>query len=272
MNVDAAIRKALEKLPADRFTSAQGFANALSDIGFRHGEPSSARPEDSARPWPASRTLPWAFLAVSAVALVVVGLALWTGRWSPSQAASEITRLSIVLPPGQAVTLRPAISHDGRTVAFTAGGASEPPRLYIKERDEFEWQPVAGTEGAEQPFFSPDDQSVAFFAGGRLFRWDRGGGAPQPLAEAPGPLGGTWGEGDTIVFVPVWNGGLYQVPASGGLSDAEALIIPDGQERYAFVYPRLVPGRNEVLFTAWGPEIAVWRLDLASGDRSVVVA
>jgi len=37
-NVDAAIRKALEKIPADRFTSSQDFAQALGDRGFRHGE------------------------------------------------------------------------------------------------------------------------------------------------------------------------------------------------------------------------------------------
>ena len=37
-NVDAAIRKALEKLPADRFTTAQDFAKALADSAFRHGE------------------------------------------------------------------------------------------------------------------------------------------------------------------------------------------------------------------------------------------
>ena len=37
-NVDAAIRKALERLPADRFTGAQNFSKALADPGFRHGE------------------------------------------------------------------------------------------------------------------------------------------------------------------------------------------------------------------------------------------
>ena len=131
---------------------------------------------------------------------------------------------------------------------------------------------MAGTEDAKLPFFSPDGQSVAFFARGRLFRWDRGGGAPQPLADAPSqPLGGTWGEDGTIVFVPVWNGGLYRVPASGRASDAEALILPDGQEHYAFVYPRFVPGREEVLFTAWGERGGIWRLDLASSDPSEVV-
>ena len=35
-NVDAAIRRALEKLPADRFTGAQEFAKALVDPGFVH--------------------------------------------------------------------------------------------------------------------------------------------------------------------------------------------------------------------------------------------
>ena len=210
------------------------------------------------------RALPWALVAVS------VSAALWTGRWSEPPAATEVTRMTITLPPGQAVTSSLAIISDGQTVAFTAAGASESPQLYIRRLDEFESQAVEGTEEADSPFFSPDSQSIAFFSKGRLFRWNLGGGDPQPLAEAPSPMGGTWGGDDTIVFVPVWNGGLYQVRASGGLSEAEPLIVPDGKQDYAFVFPRFVPDQPEVLFTAWGERPELWRLGLGRLDRSEV--
>jgi Tol biopolymer transport system component len=82
-------------------------------------------------------------------------------------------------------------------------------------------------------------------------------------------MGGTWGEDDTIVFVPLWNGGLIRIPASGG--EPEALLRPDGKEEYAFVFPRFVPGRREVLFTHWGDDRGLSRVNLAGGDRTMIV-
>ena len=123
-----------------------------------------------------------------------------------------MTRLSISLPAGQAVTSAPAISRDGQIVAYTAARASDTPQLYIRHLDEFESYAVPETDGAGSPFFSPDGRAVAYFAGGRFLRWDIGGAYPQVLADAPTPMGGTWGEDGTIVFVPLWNGGLYRIP------------------------------------------------------------
>ena len=50
-NVDAAIRKALEKLPADRFSSAQDFVKALGDEHFRYGELATAGTSAAVGPW-----------------------------------------------------------------------------------------------------------------------------------------------------------------------------------------------------------------------------
>ncbi|HSG00887.1 MAG TPA: protein kinase [Vicinamibacterales bacterium] len=227
-----------------------------------------AVPPDGPRPYRrAHRTMPWLLAACAVVALV----AFWTGRWSaPSTGGAAPTRFTIALPAGQAVRSRPAISRDGRTVAFTAGTPSEEPRLYVQHLDEFGSQVVPGSEGALLPFFSPEGRSLAFFARGQLFRWTMGGGAPQPIADAPVPMGGTWGEDDTIVFVPMWNGGLARVKATGGAQ--ETVLRPDGKEAYAFVHPRFVPGASEILYSAWGKSTGVWRLNLDTGNRSFVAA
>jgi len=50
-NVDAALQKALEKLPADRFGTAEDFANALGDPAFRHGEAAAGEAGARIRPW-----------------------------------------------------------------------------------------------------------------------------------------------------------------------------------------------------------------------------
>jgi sugar lactone lactonase YvrE len=119
------------------------------------------------------------------------------------------------------------------------------------------------------PFFSPDGRSVAFFARGRLYRWNTAGGTVQTLADAPMPAGGTWSEDGTIVFVPVWNGGLYQISVSGGAP--ELLMRPDGKKEYAFVYPQFVPGRQEVVFTGWGSTNRIVRADLLRHNQSTVL-
>jgi serine/threonine-protein kinase len=127
-HVRDALRKAMEKLPADRFTTAAEFGEALQNPTFRHG-PDSGSDGDSAdrRERPTGR---WVGSSVAA-ALFIGGVAL--GAWRPWQ-GPPVTRLTIGLPPGQAVTSAPAVSPDGRTVAYTAGLASEAPRLFLRER------------------------------------------------------------------------------------------------------------------------------------------
>jgi serine/threonine-protein kinase len=268
------LHRCLQKDPKDRL---HDIADARLEIDEAMSGTGVGSPAAEAVPGPTpTRLRAWrlahgALTTVSLLALAGVGAALWTGRWSTSPAATQVTRLTIALPAGQAVTSAPAISRDGRTVAFTAGRASGSPQLYIRGLDEFESHAVPGTEGAAMPFFSPDGRSIAFFARGRLHRWNLGGGAPQTLADAPTPLGGTWGEDGTIVFVPVLNGGLHQVSASGGTP--EVLIRPDGKQEYAFVFPRFVPGHQEVLFTSWGrrSRSGISHLGLPGRDRSTIV-
>lgn len=217
----------------------------------------------------AAGVLATVFVAALFVVVRGGGLGSWAGRGTSPVAGAGVARFTITLSPGQAVLSRPAISRDGRIVAFTAGTPAEEPRLYLRRLAELESQVVPGTNGARAPFFSPDGSSIAFFASGRLFRWMIGGGAPVPLADAPSPLGGTWDDDHTIVFVPVWNGGLFRLPAAGG--DREAILRPDGKQDYAFVFPRFIPGRQEILFTAWGKNPGVWRLNLRTRERTKVL-
>jgi Tol biopolymer transport system component len=76
-------------------------------------------------------------------------------------------------------------------------------------------QPLAGTENAGFPFWSPDSRSIGFFADGKLKRMNIAGGPPLTLAEAPNPRGGSWSTQDVIVFAPDL-GPLQRVAAGGG--------------------------------------------------------
>ena len=99
-------------------------------------------------------------------------------------------------------------------VAKEADGIS---RLYVRPLDRFESSVVPGSEGARQAFLSPDGGRVGFFAGAKLLTASLAGGTPVPIADAGfQTFGATWGEDDTIVFVPTLVSGLLSIPASGG--------------------------------------------------------
>ena len=256
------LRRCLVREPKQRLRDIGDARLEIDETVGGEGDHDKAAPQERA-------LLPWAFAAVSFLALAAVITAFWMGLWSTSSAEAPLTRLSISLPAGQAVTSAPAISRDGEIVAYTAARASDTPQLYIRHLDKFESYAVPETDGAESPFFSPDGRAVAYFAGGRLLRWDIGGAYPQVLADAPTPMGGTWGEDGTIVFVPLWNGGLYRIPGSGG--ESEVLLRPDGKEEYAFVFPRFAPDRPEVLFTYWGVSGGLASVNIQDLKRTDVV-
>ena len=90
------------------------------------------------------------------------------------------TRVEIVTPATDQPTSF-ALSPDGRQIVFVASGDGAS-RLWLRSLATTTAQPLAGTEGARYPFWSPDGRSVGFFAGRALKRLDLGGGAPQTLA------------------------------------------------------------------------------------------
>ena len=109
-------------------------------------------------------------------------------------------------------------------------------------------QPLAGTDGALYPFWSPDGRSIGFFAGGQLKRIDLGGGAPQTVATASNPRGGTWNADGVILFAPNYGGSLVRVPASGGPPVAVTTLAGHTSHRF----PLFLPDGRHFLFYAQG--------------------
>jgi Tol biopolymer transport system component len=197
-------------------------------------------------PFPARLLLPTAILMFLLAAVAVV-----TAFLTKSQPEIPSVHLSIALPPGEQVTAVPAISADGRTIAYAAGRTRETSRLYLRAIDSFTARAVDSSGAAQMPFFSPDGRSVAFFASGKLWRAVVTGGAPTPVASAPRPWGGTWCSDGTIVYVPNLNSGLWRVPENGGT--AVQLTKPDGAAAgYGHTYPQRLPGTDDLLFSFWG--------------------
>src|SRR5262249_16017736 len=142
-----------------------------------------------------------------------------------------------------------ALASDGSRLVYVAnhGGSTQ---LYLRSIDRFEAMPIPGTEGAESPFFSPDGQSVGFFAGGKLKKVSLSGGAPLTLCSAPASRGASWGPADSIIFAHSITSGLFRVSAAGGTP--KPLTVPDRKRReFSHRWPEILPGGTAVLFTVW---------------------
>ena len=157
------------------------------------------------------RVLPWASASALAVGLAAVLAALGAVADAVTAGAAagdrRARRRCLAGHHGRSAQARwgnaAVVSPDGTQLAFVAqphgGGA---PRLYVRRLDQLTATPLAGTEGAVGPFFSPDGQWLGFFGGGKLKKIAVTGGAPVTLADAPTARGGSWAEDGTIVFTP----------------------------------------------------------------------
>jgi serine/threonine protein kinase len=178
-----------------------------------------------------------AMLSMSAFAVVTIiaaAMAIPTIRYFRAVGPPEI-HLELNTPAATDPTSF-AISPDGRRFVFVASS-----QLWIRPLDSPTAQPLAGTEGASYPFWSPDNESVGFFAGGTLKRVDIAGGAPQVLANAGlgrSVGGGAWNQQGIIIFS---DGGKFtKVPAAGGAPTPIGIngffprFLPDGQHFFYF--------------------------------------
>ena len=268
---EAAILTALQKLPADRFASAATFADALTNLSATVPM-TTVLP--SMRPAVADRWR-WAALAAGVVALASTGAALWAVRRAPD---APVTRVSVAFPKAERLravpTRRFAISADGARIVYV-GADSLGTRLWVRELDALEARPLAGTENAQAPFFSPDGRTVAFFTGvpGDLRTVPVAGGPSITVVrEVANPWGGDWTVDGNIYFTNS-DSRISRVPAAGGAAVVvSALDSASGQTEHDWA--QLLPGGRTLLVQIWHSSIGdteIGVLDLATGRATPLI-
>jgi Tol biopolymer transport system component len=191
---------------------------------------------------------PWRFLAIAAtVGLLALTVGMLIGRRTGDAPDAPEMRLEISTPGGLAPQF--ALSPDGAVLAYATTGRRQ---IHLRDLASTEPRALAGTEGAEHPFWSPDGRALGFFANNKLKRVDVNGGLPEVLADVLTPAGGTWNRENVILYVPNDSDGVFQVSASGGESRA---VTPDRQPRLAVRAPEFLPdGRRYIFYVARGGE------------------
>jgi serine/threonine protein kinase len=143
---------------------------------------------------PARGSSQWKIAA--GVLSVIATLALWMAWRATRPVSQPLVRLSVQLPefalppessPGASVIL----SLDGSRIVYTRHATDRTFRLYTRKFDQEQAVPLAGTEDAYGPFFSPDGQAVGFFAGGKLKKTSVDRGGVVVLCDASQGIGGS---------------------------------------------------------------------------------
>ena len=258
--LDHVVARCLTKDPDGRWQSAGDIGHELAWIA---GTPASGVAPLQAvsvrrQPW-----LAWTAGLLAVSTAVAGGFALRAAR-RPSISAPE-QRLEIITPAsGDNASL--AISPDGLKVVFVANTDGRP-QLWLRSLGAVSVQPLAGTENAVLPFWSPDSRSIGFGADGWLKRLDLDGGV-RTLASAPLFLGGAWRADGRILFTPNTFSAILSVPESGGKTTAET--APSAGLGHQF--PCLLPdGRHFLFYTSGPPAVRGVYIAGSAGDSRLVL-
>ena len=196
----------------------------------------------------------WIVAAALGMILIVAmaAAAAWYlyGRLSQrSAAAARLFAFRIELPPNTRLPETPAVSPDGSLVTFSAVGPEGKRALWLRPLNELRYRPIAGSEGATAPFWSPDSQYIGFFANGALKKVTREGRSVETICPAESvPGGGTWNRDGTILFAPGLTDGLLRVAAVAGGKPEPALNLNSDRLQSAYLWPQFLPDSKHFLF------------------------
>ena len=140
-----------------------------------------------------------------------------------------------------------ALAPDGSQLVYVGEHEGET-ALYLRPLDSMDAQPLPGTGGAYNPFFSPDGQWVGFFSGNHMKKISIAGGQPVTLCESTNAYGATWAVDGKIYFAPTEARRLCRISAEGG--PAEVVAVPDESRGIGiFRWPQALPDGKGIFFS-----------------------
>jgi len=260
-NVDGAIRKALEKLAADRFASAQDFARALGDEHFRHGELTEGEAWASAGSWK------WLTAGLATTTMIFALTAGWALlRPEPPEL---VRRFSLARDEGQVPSEWLSVSPDGSAMVLRYPNEDGQQQLWLRRfGSDLAPTPIPGTEGeAFDPIISPNGEEVAFVQDGRLKAAPLRGGVIRVLADSA-QCCIRWGP-DGFVYYSDRSWGIRRVPVTGVDGVGESVIQREESDGN-LAYFQVLPGGEVAVFTVRAPPTRIEAIRLDTKERKIV--
>ena len=264
-HVADAVHKALNKLPADRFSSATSFAEALVTPGYV--TPTHTRAGTAAVASPRPRVPASTSVALAAIVVLVAIAAYVVGRRSVPEPATRVSQFAVIDSAigGPCCGPEIALSPDGRMLVSMWRDPSGKQMLAARSLDGLGFRALPGTEGGTSPFFSPDNRWLGFAADGKLRKIALAGGPAITITDVGGAIrNGSWGTNDTIAYARDADDRIYLVSASGGTPRR----VSDGPDNDLHRNPTMLPDNRHVIYAVDPGPVAEMRLvvlDLESG-------
>jgi eukaryotic-like serine/threonine-protein kinase len=234
--LDRLVRTCLAKSPEERFQSALDVKLELKWLST--AQPGTVPEGPTVAGWVV-------YIALAAIA-ILAAILLWVHFTQPAPPAMQFTAAL----PFSARSM--AVAPNGHTVALAAYRQEiHKVGLFLYDIGASDAKPLAGTDGASFPFWSPDGRAIGFFADGKLKRFDLDSASVRTLCDAPNGRGGAWSKTGVILFTPIGtlNGGIMSVSGNGGVP--VKFNYPDmSKEENTFRWPVFLPDGKHYLFLA----------------------
>ena len=270
------LKKCLQKDPAKRLRD-------IGDVWELLDEPAVPPPSRDREGADRRSKLPWLIGA----AAIVAGLATAGLSFTRTPQAVSADPVRFTLNPSKGTTLTSggpnrsttAVSPDGRYIAFLAdetdGTGAGTRSLWVRELKSLSAQKLDKTEGAIEPFWSPDSKHIGFGTDGKLKRISVSGGAPINVCDSTNFEGGTWfqppgADSEGLILFATTNGiGIQRVPASGGVPTAVTKLA-QGEEGHS--HPQFLPdGKRFQYFVRGGPKPGIYVQSFGSDQRTFLL-
>jgi serine/threonine-protein kinase len=270
--LDHAIRRCLAKSPEERWQTARDLELELkwiAESGSQLSPTSATLTKKLGARW--RLAVLWATSTVFLAA--ITGFITWNLKSTPPR---PVTRTVITLPRGQKLAgldqAALALSPDGNQLAYVAM-QSGIQQIYLRSMDTLEARPVPGTEGATNPFFSPDGQWLGFFAGLKLKKTSLSGGAAVSLSDAAQSFGASWGSLGIVAFAPLQASVVQQISEAGG-APQPLTHLEKGEVSHR--RPEFLSGGKALLFSS-APNTFNWNTarivaqSVSTGERRILI-
>ncbi|MBC7791225.1 MAG: protein kinase [Anaerolineae bacterium] len=274
VHVEEAVLTALEKLPADRFASAEAFAQALAGAGAASDPHRAVRSLGSgqASSTPSRLRRRWLLIGVPLAVIAAAGTG-WLLHAALRRPPSPLpVRMAFSLGVPGVDRSHIDISPDGRRVIQVVSDSNGVDRITMRDLGQTELVAIAGSEGAIDPVFSLDGEWISFNSSGKLRKVPARGGPAVDVADSASVGGGAWMPDGSIIYSRDGRG-LWSVPSAGGRS-RQITQLDSARKHFNHWYPQALPNGKAVIYTAYATPIgraSIEAVDLESGRTTVLV-